>query len=88
MGGVEGHNAHAGFVELEVHIHEDLLEGIDDLLDGGGLNCLDLEEEACGGLGGRLGVHCGVGEGSHYMKGGDVVLKCGCADVQKTLWGP
>jgi hypothetical protein len=25
---------------------------------------------------------------NHYMKGGDVVFKCGCAGVQKTLWGP
>ena len=87
MGGVEGHDAHTGLVELEVHIHKDLLEGIDYLLDGGGLDGLDFEEEACGGLG-VLGVHCGVGGCDHYMKRGDVVFKCGCAGVQKTLWGP
>jgi hypothetical protein len=35
-----------------------------------------------------LGVHCGVGEEGHYIKGSDVAFKCGCAGVQKTLWGP
>ena len=63
VGGIEGHDAHTGLVELEVHVHEDLLEGIDHLLDGRGLHGLNLEEKAGGGLLGGLGVHCGVGEG-------------------------